>query len=165
MKRLKVFFLVILSATLFLGGCERETLSAEEMLCDICISLSMPVGQIYLSGSEEGSENFLTLDMADAMYGAEAEKVLSLVEDFAIYVSGVGAPREAAVFRCYSRSDTDTVAALCLERIDAINVLLKDSGAAELVSGAQVTLRGHYVVMLVTDDAEAAKDAVRSVFR
>lgn len=165
MKRLRLFLLVALTLSLLFVGCSREARSAEELLCGICASLSMPAGQIYLSGAEEGSENFLSSETAQAIYGAEAETVLDLVEDFAIYLSAAGAPREAAVFRCYSSSDTDTVAALFLERVDAIKVLLKDSGAAELAAGAEVTVRGRYVVMVVCDDAEATKDAVTAGFQ
>lgn len=164
-RRFKIFFALMLSLTFLFVGCVGESRSAEDMLLEICSSLSMPAGKIYFHAAEEGSENFLSVDTAEVMYGEDAEEIFALVEDFAIYVSEIASPREAAVLRCYSSSDTDSVAAMCLERVDMIRVLLKDSGASELAQGAQVTVRGHYVVMIVTDNAEAAEDAIRSAFR
>ena len=163
MKKLRGVLIALLSVALILCGCERDRRSAEELLCEVCSSLSMPAGRIYLSGAEEGNENFLDIETAKALYGTDAESVLSLVEDFAIYVSAKASPCEAAVFRCYSASDTDTVAAICLERVDMIRILLKDIGAARLADGAQVAIRGDCVFLLIVEDHEAAKKAIRRV--
>ena len=164
-RRFRMFFALALSLTVLFVGCAGEPRSAEDMLLEICVSLSMPAGRVYFRAAEEGSENFLPVDTTEVMYGEDAEEIFALVEDFAIYVSEIASPREVAVFRCYSSSDTDSVAAICLERVDMIRVLLKDGGASELAQGAQVTVRGHYVVMIVTGDAEAAEDAIRSAFK
>ncbi len=162
MRLLRIFFAIVLSAGLFLcGGCARSDNSAENLLCEICASLSLPAGRLYLRGADEGSENFLSLDTMSVMYGNEAENDFAVIEDFAIYVSEVALPCEVAVFRCYSSSDTDTVAAMCLERADMIKVLLKDTGLAELCEGTEVVVRGHYVVMLVTDAPAEARSAAR----
>lgn len=158
--RMLLIIILIIGIALF-NGCAARDSSAQEILSRICLSLSLPAGRIYLCGADEGSENFLSPDTACVMYGKEAENDLKLTDDFAIYLSSFALPCEVAVFRCYSSSDTDTVAAMCLERADMIKVLLKDTGAAELCEGAEVVVCGHYVVMFVTDTPEIARDAVK----
>ena len=86
------------------------------------------------------------------MYGDEAERGFALLEDYAIYLSSFSVPYEVAVFRCRSTSDTDTIAAMCLGRIDAMRVLLHDTEYAKVLEKARVTQNGRFVIMVAADD-------------
>ena len=147
MKRIVSIFMCF-ACLCFCVGCSDER-RAEDMLIDICSELELPAGETYLCGAEEGSEGYLPEDTMGFMYGKDAKERFSLLEDYAIYISSFAAPYEVAVLKCRSVSDTDTLAAMCLERADCLKVLLRDTEYAELARGARIYTEGRFVVMIM----------------
>ena len=148
-----------------LQSCSKAQKSAEDILYRICASVELPAGSTYLSQAEEGEENYLSPDTASALYGARAlEEKLPLVEEYAIYLAA-SAPCEIAVFKCRSRSDTDGVAEMCLERADALGALMKGTALDGLYGQARVTKHKKYVVMILCEDHERALDAARTALK
>ena len=79
--------------------------------------------------------------------GEDAEAVLSLCEDFAIFLSERPNPFEAAVLRCYSASDCDKVAQMLLSRIEDIRIALRGTELAGAYDTAEVKISGRTVTM------------------
>ena len=143
-------------------GCSEDAGSAERVLGRICESLEMPSGSVYFCGAEEGQEGYLSPITASVLYGEEEWKeILPLLQDYAIYISRFAAPYEAAVFKCYSRSDADAVGALFLARAESISVLIKDTDYASLTGKVSIFSRGRYVAMVFCDDPERAEESIK----
>ena len=131
-------------------GCDE---SAEDILYRTCSTLELPSGTTYLSGAPEGSSSYFSTDTIVAMYGEAAPiEVFPLVEEYAIYLSQFAEPYEVAVFKCYSRSDADTVAKMCLERTEMLKVSLRDTTYSELAESAKVEIDGKLVIMVVAGE-------------
>ena len=147
---LQILMVIILSLAILFGALScRQSERAEDMLYRICTELELPSGETYLKSAEEGSTGYLDQSMINTLYGKEGASVFLLIEDYAIYLSSFAVPYEVAVFKCYSRSDSDSVAELCLERIETLKVILRDSEHFELVQRARVEIKGRYVVMKI----------------
>ncbi|MBQ7383952.1 MAG: hypothetical protein IJV72_04085 [Clostridia bacterium] len=159
-----LFCLALIFSVCLLNACSRHNRGAEDILYEICASLSLPAGQTYLAHTEEGGEHYLSSDTAQSLYGAESvENTFPLIEDYAIYISSFAEPCEIAVFSCYSRSDTDTVSAMCLARADEIAVLLK--GSEGEYPSAEITTYKKYIVMLLCEDTDRALETAREALK
>lgn len=152
-------------AVLTLPSCAPKANSAEDILRCICASVELPAGQTYLSLSEEGEKNYLSPDTAEALYGSDSlEEDFPLIEEYAIYIAA-SAPCEIAVFRCRSRSDTDDVAEMCLERADMLGTLMKGTALDELYGQISVTRHKKYVLMILCNAPVQALDAARAALK
>ncbi len=164
MKKSSFKSLLCLVSVLFIllfPSCSAQSVSAEEILYEICASLELPAGQTYLLRAAEGEKNYLSADTAGTLYGEKAvNETFPLLEDYAIYLSS-SLPCEIAVFRCYSRSDTDKVSAMCLERADALGALMKNTEFYELYQNAEIITHKKYVLMLLCEDTDRAFDEAR----
>ncbi|MBO5415262.1 MAG: DUF4358 domain-containing protein [Clostridia bacterium] len=159
-----IFCLVLLLPLCLLPSCSASDKRAEDILYRICESLSLPAGQTYLSEAEEGSDSYLSENTAQSLYGeSHTKRTFPLIEDYAIYISSFAEPCEVAVIKCYSRSDTDAVAEMCLERADEISVILKNTDYA--ARRAKILTRGNYVVMLLCEDSDKAADIARRALK
>ena len=86
----------------------------------------------------------------------------TLVDDGALRFSTGDVPCEYVVFHCISRTDTEHVATLLLERKEALRRQYRDNEHAPIVERSQVVVIGKYVVFALCDDAEAAVAAAAS---
>ncbi len=160
MRILGRVWVVMMVCCLFLSSCGREEKSAEEILGTLCeVAGELPDGEIYRLSAEEGEDGYLSAELFGSLYGEDGKELFSsgILEDCAIYLSSFEAPYEIAVFRAYSRSDADSVAALCLTRADELQVALHRTEWESLASSAHVVVRGRWVVFLVTDNQEEAE--------
>ncbi len=143
-----VLIFICLALILCVSSCgERE--SAEDILYRICADSELPSGETYLRGAEEGSAGYLDASVIKSLYGEDGEAAFLLLEDYAIYLSSFAAPCEVAVLVCYSASDTECVAELCLERIETLKVILRDTEFFDVMQRASVTIKGRTVVMKI----------------
>lgn len=154
---------VILVSLILLASCTSSASTAEEIFADVfekCDSEGdIPDGVLYLSGSSEGKDSYLSESMVGVLYGSSAwEEIFPLAEDYAIYLSSFAVPFELAVFRCYSKSDTDTVGAMCLARGDGIKALINIGEFGESTR-VKVMIKGRYVAMYVGTDPDVAERA------
>jgi hypothetical protein len=85
-----------------------------------------------------------------------------LVDDGALRFSTGNVPCEYVVFHCISRTDTEHVATLLLERKEALRRQYRDGEYAPSVEQAQVVVIGKYVVLALCDDVETAVAAAES---
>ena len=117
-----------------------------------------PTGEIYRSGADFGEAGYLSSDMISLLYGHNAEKFdFLLIEEYAIYICSFAEPFEAAVFRCYSESDTDSVAKMCFYRVDTVSSLVSLLGYEGIET--RVMTDGRNVYMYIGTNADGAESA------
>ena len=145
---IKFASILLVLITPLLSAC-GEAKSAEDILFDITKDLKdLPDGSVYFSSTEEDNKNSLLPDMiSDLYHEGAAEYEFSLIEEYAIYVSDFAKPCEIAVYKCFSRSDTNLIASMCLRRIEKLSVMLKDTSFSEIPLRADVDVRGHFVIV------------------
>ena len=159
----KPLSLLLIICLLLLAGCARQEPLPEQVLSALTdAEVGLPAGQVYLSSAPEDSEQYLPSDLISALYGqGEPPWQLALIEDYGIWLSNAQHPCEFAVFRCYARSDTDLVAAMCHARLDALCVHYKNTEYAPYLQNAKVAVIGKYVLLLVSSDAQHALQIAR----
>ncbi len=156
------FFLLLLSALLLLGGCAQDEKSADTILSALMGAGedSLPEGEIYRSGAEEGSEDYPPSALLRALYGEDGEESIRIC-DFSIYLSAFAVPLEIAVFRAPSGDHARRIYALCLSRMDLLKVALRETEFDALGGEICVYRAGRYVVMGVTWNQESFLKAVK----
>ena len=169
MRRIWRFLALGLAMALFLASCGRRgEKSAEEILREICEAAGeLPEGAIYRLAAEEGEADYLSPQLVHSLYGEEGDEILAskILADAALYLSSFASPYEIAVFHTYSRSDADSVAAMCLSRADELQVARHRTEWESLVSSLRIVVRGRWVVVLVTDNQEEAEAEVLRLLR
>lgn len=151
MKRFVLFCFAVLIFAAALLSCKAESESAEELLSSLMADTQgLPAGNIYIKGASEGENAYFSQSICESMYGERAFELLSLTEDFAIYMASVAAPYEIAVFKCYSASDAEELAAICMDRAQDLRILLSNTEWRELCDSAKINVDGRTVIMTVT---------------
>lgn len=145
----KTLLIIICLALIFCVASCGARESAEDILYSICAEAELPSGVTYLRGAAEGSAGYLDAGVIESLYGEDGEAAFLLLEDYAIYLSSFAVPYEVAVLECYSASDTERVAELCLERIDVLKVILRDTEYFDVMQRASVKIKGRTVVMKI----------------
>lgn len=149
-KKFFKFSSVIILCIFILTSCKyTNSMSASEVLEHTKKEFkNLPDGFTYLKSAEEGDDNFLPSSTISILYGSDSQNnEFTLIEDYAIYISSFAVPCEIAVFKCYSSSDTQIIASMCLERISSLSFLLQESDFRMLVDNAKVEIYGKFVVM------------------
>ena len=156
MKKL-LALLVSISMCFLLCSCKQEK-NSFDILCEL-ISFggydSNTEAFIYSTTASEGEIGYFSGELRITLYGEDqVEECFSLIEDCSVYISprNVG---ELAVFKCYSRSDTGSIAAMCLERADILSVALNSIDALNKNQKAHVEIHGRYVFFSFIDQSES----------
>ena len=144
-----LLIVIVLLICLILCACGEAQKSCSEELFSLIADFSLPLGVTYAHGAEEGGPGYLSPETSRALYGEGAEELLALCEDFAIFISERPTPFEAAVFRCYSASDSQRIVAMLLSRVEDIRIALRDTGLAGAYDSAEIEIRGRVVSMRV----------------
>ena len=149
MKKWVAYCLLVCMALSFFGCRQADPKEAIVLLGEyMAKSDSLPAGEIYHAGLTEGEKGYFSEQMMERMYGEDADtRFFSLVEDYALYLSSFAEPCEIAVLRCYSQSDTDRLAEMCLERIEQLRISLTGTPYRTRADAATVHIEGRVVVM------------------
>lgn len=136
-----------------LWACQRREVGASERLRELMESAqTLPAGTVYHKNAEEGSEAYLSPSLVAAMYGEDAnDTYFPLIADYAVYLSSFAEPYEIAVFCCYSATDAEEIAKMCLARLDILRVALANTAYRELVSSAEVCIERRTVILYVAE--------------
>ena len=120
-------------------------------------------GYLYYASAEEGSTEYFSQELYSAMYGEDSKtRYFSKIEDFAVFVSQRTAG-ELALFKCYSRSDADDIAKMCLIRADSIKVALRGSESAEKSKNIKVGIYGKIVVFYFVEQPQKAENKLKGL--
>lgn len=163
MRWLYRVLMLTLSLFLLCSCAATQTKPCEDIALGLCAKLELPTGQMYCKNGSDTAPRALPEDTVRIMYGNDAERIFGLLEDYAIYLCAAGAPYEAAVFKCHSASDSDSVAAMCLERADELSVLMRDTEYADIAGNARVISRGKYTVMVIAPDPQRAEEIAKDL--
>ena len=142
------FTAILVTVMILLSSCSPHIDSCRDALKTLCSSASLPSGELYFSDAAEGEEGYLSDELALTLYGESAKDLLALCEDYAIFLSERPIPCEAAVFKCHSASDCDTLSEALLSRIEEVRALLRDTELAGEYDKATVKVKGKYVFMV-----------------
>ena len=145
-----ILFALIITLILSFPSCTKN-LCAEDMLFEITKEIDdLPPGILYLKNAPEGNVSHIPHSMLRALYNENAlEYEFTLIEDFAVYISAQK-PCEVAVYKCYSASDTDVVATMCLKRIDTLRTSLEGTPYGDIPKNAKVNIKGKFVSVIMT---------------
>ena len=164
MRLFRCFFALLIS--LLLCSCSAyQKKTSEDILHRLMTGAGeLPDGEIYVSGAEEGSEEYMPPFLREAMYGEGHSEYFSLIEDYSIYLSSFAEPYEIAVFKCYSKSDGIRIERMCRARADILEVALNKTKFSELCKGIRVIRKDHFVIFIMTESSnEVARLAKRLV--
>jgi len=156
--RVKALFIIAMMLCILLCSCaSQEQICCETLLFELLNVSGEDIegnGYVFLHDSAENEIGYLSQENKILFYGENRVKqTFDKIEDYAIFVSThtVG---ELAVFKCYSASDTDEVARMCLERADEIKVMLRKSEWKEKSENIRVMVHKKFVVMSFTEYVE-----------
>ena len=151
----RIFFMLLAFLSLFCS-CQKSAVDCEELLS---FSVGYGIedyennGTVFLKKAEEGDAFFISDKTKITMYGKRFFETLNETEDFAIYVSA-SSPYEIAIFKCYSRNDTEDVLQMCYERADELKVALRFGKWENATEGILIRGYKNYIVFLFTDSKE-----------
>ena len=138
-------------------SCAAET---EKSSFDILCELLSYAGEkeenaiLYSSLADLGELGYMDDSVRNTLYGEKyTEEYFSLLEEYAIYLSGRQAG-EVAIFKCNSRSDTDVIARMCLERADTLKVALRGTALEEKTRSIRTEIHGRFVLFSFSDRSE-----------
>lgn len=158
MKRYVAFIICVISTFTCCSCSGSSEVRCFDILCELLVFSKGEVGSdecLYSSTAEEGEIGYFPEELKNTFFGEKrAEECFSVIEECAVFASAREI-EELAVFRCYSRSDTDSVAAMCLERADRLKVALNSVGIKDTSQKAHVEIHGKYVLYSFMDRSEA----------
>jgi hypothetical protein len=178
-----LFLLAFLVLPLFSGCAQQPQADTLEVLNAMLAAATPPASDVYLlprvndTDIPEGNVRIADAALLLAAFGsdefevghAESEQIWELspfvTEEGAMCFPTAASPCEYIVLRCISRSDTDAVAALLLQRLDALRREYQGSDVQQLVENGRVIVIEKYVLLIVSDnpqrDLSAARQAIR----
>ena len=161
MKRYVALILCVMSAFMCCSCSRVDEAQSFDVLCELLVFAKGEVGTdecLYSSTAEEGEVGYFPEELKNTFFGEKrAEECFPCIEECAVFVSARQI-EELAVFKCYSRSDTDSVAAMCLERADSLKVALNSIGIKDTSQKAHVEIHGKYVLYSFMDRSEAISE-------
>lgn len=161
MKSIRLVAAALALCALAFCGCSDSTPDAYSLLCGVLLCSGEDIdgsGYIYSSTAEEGNLGYLSQEMMATLYGDNySEHIAPLVEECSVFLSsrGVG---ELAVFKCYSRSDTDLVLKALLKRADTLKVGLRNTAWEEKSRGIEIKIKGKYLLFCFVENTDRAAE-------
>lgn len=148
------------------SSCARTERTCEVLLGELMgMARELPAGQLYYARAEEGSAEYPSAALLEALYGEESIALFDALEDYALYLSSFAVPCEIAVIRAYSSDDANSIAAMGLQRIESLRLALRGTDFCESEDSAFVICHGKYVVIMIAEHAEALRDEALSLLR
>lgn len=167
MKKIIRIVTLLLALAFLLTSCKKEKKTCGELLSaglEYGINGYANSGYIYLMDAEESSVLFISEKTRENMYGKRFLGVFSVLCDFAIYTSA-SSPYEIAVFKCYSKNDTDEILRMCYERADKLKVGLKYTEWESASKWISVSVYKKYIIFAFTDSAERSEGAAERIIK
>ena len=160
----RIFFMLLAFLCLFCS-CETKYLSCEELLVfsiEYGIEGYSDNGWMFLKSAEEGDAFFMSDKIKKTVYGERFFEALNKTKDFAVYVSA-STPYEIAVFKCYSRNDTEDILRMCYERADELKVAMRYGKWENASKGILICCYKTYIVFLFTESQERNEEIAHNL--
>lgn len=123
-----------------------------------------PAGTVYTSSAQEDESGYIQPALEEALWGGADE--MQYVKEYSHFLSSFEHPCELAVFLCYTKSGAHKVSQMCLRRISELSFTWKNVGNEDYmkyIRNAKVAVKGKYVIMAISSDAETAIKAAKSI--
>lgn len=161
----KRIIFILLAVLLALCSCNSESVDCEELLIyslDYGIDGYRDNGSIFLKSAEEGSAFFISEKTKKLIYGEGFFDYLEGCEDYAIYTAASN-PYEIAIFKCFSRNDTNNILRMCYERADEIKVALRFGRWEGASKDILISECENYIIFLFTDSAQRNENVANGI--
>lgn len=167
MKKCIVWFLV---AILFvLTACNDTSQFREDVTCKDIMNTAIDAtnkpdaDKIYLKDDNSFDAGTFSL-WTDGLFGESEE--LSLISDYAVYISAGTTTYEVAVLKANESSDTDAIKSIVERRKETLS--LGDKGMydpmfKERMSNSKILTVGDFVILIITDDNDAVLKAFENL--
>ena len=162
MKSSAALFFAVIILFLSLTSCtEQKTPTCREIISAITESeIGLPAGKYYSILSPEGDDEYLSDSLLLALYGSSATpKISKNWIDYAVFLSATSSPCEFTAVCCRDRNTANDTAKLLSARLNVIKSTRKDTLYAPLLAQATVTVRGNFVLLIISSDTDAALSA------
>ncbi|MBQ1186616.1 MAG: hypothetical protein IIX54_02885 [Clostridia bacterium] len=167
MKKLLIIFLVITLASLTACGTAKEFkdgTACEEILNAVVEATEHPDSdKLYLKSEDNLDSSSFSL-WVDGLYQESDE--LDLFSDYAIFVSAGTTTYEIAVLKASENGSTDKLISVFERRKETLT--LGDKGMYDpkfdmRISSSKIEVAGDIVILLITDDNDAALKALENL--
>ena len=165
MKRLCAAILTAIVILSTLASCaDKQKPSCRELVMILTDSeIFLPAGKIYSLSATEGDDGYVSNSLLCALYGnGEIPPLREYWIDGAMFLSSNAHPCEFAVFLCSSHDAATDTARLFCRRLDSIRITKGVAQYGEMIESASVTVRGNYVIFVISSDTASALKAVNS---
>lgn len=149
---------IILIFLLFPSCSAREHMSCREVLLEMTgAEVGLPSGKIYSMNAPRGDDEYLSEHLINSLYGDGSTPVMADGWlDLALFLPSSSHPCEFAVFLCDSRDTANDTARMLCRRLDVIRHTKNSSELSYYFDSASVTVKGNYVLLIISSDTESA---------
>ena len=183
-KSFAFFAAVSLLFSSCIGCTSRPKASAYDVLSSMisAVGSALPAGDVYVLPNDITSGTLVPNNTSPPSWRIADDSLLSavfgcceskenseipelsqeIVDSGAMFFSTLAEPCELMVFRCVSRSDTDLVTKLLLQRLDALRRQYRDTEQQAVVENARIVILGKYVIFAAVSNAEDAIEAAKA---
>ena len=165
MKKAVALFLVIIIALPVLSSCAgaKKAPSCLAVLEAMTrAEIGLPAGRVYSLSSSREDDGYLSESLIKSLYGNGSLPPISHSWiDCAVFISTLGHPCEFAVAYCSDRNAAEDTARLFNSRLKSVRALKFDEGCSAMLDGAQISICGNFVIMIISSDPSNALKTAR----
>ena len=154
--RIIAAFLILLLPFSFVACGRQENTSCREILHAMTeAEIGLPSGKVYSMKAARGDDEYLSEHLINSLYGDGSTPVMADGWlDLALFLSSSAHPCEMAVFLCNSRNTANDTARMLCRRLDVIRHTKSDCELSCYFDSASVTVKGNYVLLVISSDTE-----------
>lgn len=148
--------LIIVITLLFPSCAERGLVPCREVLLEMTgAEVGLPSGKIYSLSAPRGDGEYLSEHLINSLYGDGSTPVMSDGWlDLALFLPSSAHPCEMAVFLCNSRDTANDTARMLCRRLGSLRQAKGNGELSYYFESASVTVRGNYVLLVISSDTE-----------
>lgn len=151
-------FLILLLPFSFVACGKAEKPDCRDILSAMTdAEVGLPSGRIYSMSAMRGDEEYLSEHLINSLYGEGGIPVMAEGWlDLALFLPSHDHPCEMAVFLCNSNETAIDTARMLSRRLGSLRQIKQDSEFSYYFESASVTIRGNYVLLVISSDTENA---------
>ena len=150
-------FLILLLPFSFVACGRIEKNDCREILSKMTdAEVGLPSGKVYSMKAARGDDEYLSEHLINSLYGEGGTPVMSDGWlDLAVFLPSSAHPCEMAVFLCDSRDTANDTARMLCRRLDSLRQAKGNGELSYYFESASVTVRGNYVLLVISSDTES----------
>ena len=156
LKRLILLILIFLITVL--SSCQKGKLSTDDLGYRLLnIYPNIPSCSQYVKNAEKYSPGYISPEDFSFLYMGTREKLpeWELISEFRIILSNSTEFFEIHIMKANNASDADEISKLLSRRKKLLDLFIKEEGDFT-ASESELIVKGKYVILIATDDNEAA---------